>query len=198
MAAGEYESAVLIFDHIAIALEALETSDPVTQAFASAFMAVCFTSLEATTSKECMSVVARVLAGCIERFPALVPTCVDFSVSGYYVPVVYLIFHPMAKRACACAQRPGLPQVCGCNKFACRHLQARCGGRLRNTLAAVPGLLAHASVTEVVTLCPMGPKLRYRYIAILLSKCFALLWCVWYLFVFHARGCLSDVSWPVV
>ncbi len=28
--------------------------------------------------------------------------------------------------------------------------------RLRDTLAAAPGLLAHASVTEVAKLCPMG------------------------------------------
>jgi hypothetical protein len=33
--------------------------------------------------------------------------------------------------------------------------------RLRDTLAAAPGLLAHACVTETVKLCPMGPKLRY-------------------------------------
>ncbi len=33
--------------------------------------------------------------------------------------------------------------------------------RLRDTLAAAPGLLAHASVTETVTSSPMGPKLRY-------------------------------------
>jgi hypothetical protein len=32
--------------------------------------------------------------------------------------------------------------------------------RLRDTLAAAPGLLAHACVTEAVKLCPMGPKLR--------------------------------------
>jgi hypothetical protein len=29
--------------------------------------------------------------------------------------------------------------------------------RLRDTLAAAPGLLAHASVAETVKLCPMGP-----------------------------------------
>ncbi len=33
--------------------------------------------------------------------------------------------------------------------------------RLRDTLAAAPGLLTHGSVTETVKLCPMGPKLRY-------------------------------------
>ncbi len=33
--------------------------------------------------------------------------------------------------------------------------------RLRDTLAAAPGLLAHASVTEIVNCCPMGPKLRH-------------------------------------
>jgi hypothetical protein len=33
--------------------------------------------------------------------------------------------------------------------------------RLRDTLAAAPGLLAHASVTEIVVFCPMGPNLRY-------------------------------------
>jgi hypothetical protein len=33
--------------------------------------------------------------------------------------------------------------------------------RLRDTLAAAPGLLAHASITETVQFCPMGPKLRH-------------------------------------
>ncbi len=33
--------------------------------------------------------------------------------------------------------------------------------RLRDTLAAAPGLLAHACVTGVVIVCPMGPKLRH-------------------------------------
>ncbi len=32
--------------------------------------------------------------------------------------------------------------------------------RLRDTLAAAPGLLVHASVTDTVIFCPMGPKLR--------------------------------------
>jgi hypothetical protein len=32
---------------------------------------------------------------------------------------------------------------------------------LRDTLAAAPGLLAHASVTEAVKFCLMGPKLRH-------------------------------------
>ena len=33
--------------------------------------------------------------------------------------------------------------------------------RLRDTLAAAPGLLAHASVTETVKFRPMGPKLKH-------------------------------------
>ncbi len=33
--------------------------------------------------------------------------------------------------------------------------------RLRDTLAAAPSLLAHASVTETVAFCPMDPKRRY-------------------------------------
>ncbi len=33
--------------------------------------------------------------------------------------------------------------------------------RLRDTLAAAPGLLAHASITEVVNFCRVGPKLRH-------------------------------------
>jgi hypothetical protein len=36
----------------------------------------------------------------------------------------------------------------------------------RYTVAAAPGLLAHASVTEVVQFCPMGPKLRYTAVSI--------------------------------
>jgi hypothetical protein len=31
--------------------------------------------------------------------------------------------------------------------------------------AAAPGLLAHASVTEIVKLCPTGPKLRYTAVS---------------------------------
>ncbi len=38
--------------------------------------------------------------------------------------------------------------------------------RLRDTLAAAPGLLAHASVTETRRFCPMGPKLRYTAVNI--------------------------------
>jgi hypothetical protein len=37
----------------------------------------------------------------------------------------------------------------------------RHSSRLRDTLAAAPGLLRLASVTEVVNFCSMGPKLRY-------------------------------------
>jgi hypothetical protein len=37
--------------------------------------------------------------------------------------------------------------------------------RLRDTLAAASGLLAHASVTELEKLCPVGPKLRYTAVA---------------------------------
>ncbi len=37
--------------------------------------------------------------------------------------------------------------------------------RLRDTLAAASGLLAHASVTEVVKFCPMCPKLRHTGVA---------------------------------
>ncbi len=33
--------------------------------------------------------------------------------------------------------------------------------RLRDTLAAAPGLFAHACVTETVNFYPMGPKLRH-------------------------------------
>ncbi len=42
--------------------------------------------------------------------------------------------------------------------------------RLRDTLAAAPGLLAHASVTEKVKLRPMGPKLRYAAVAVLSAR----------------------------
>jgi hypothetical protein len=37
--------------------------------------------------------------------------------------------------------------------------------RLRDTLVAAPGLLAHASVTEAVKFSPMGPKLRHTAVA---------------------------------
>ena len=39
--------------------------------------------------------------------------------------------------------------------------RVRCSRRLRDKLAAAPGLLVHASVTETVRVCPVGPKLRY-------------------------------------
>ncbi len=39
--------------------------------------------------------------------------------------------------------------------------------RLRDTLAAAPGLLSHACVTETVQFCPMGPKLRH----LVVSRC---------------------------
>ncbi len=37
--------------------------------------------------------------------------------------------------------------------------------RLRDTLAAAPGLLTHTCVTETVKFCPMGPNLRYTAVA---------------------------------
>jgi hypothetical protein len=33
--------------------------------------------------------------------------------------------------------------------------------RLRDTLTAAPGLLAHACVTETVKFCPMGESMQY-------------------------------------
>jgi hypothetical protein len=39
-------------------------------------------------------------------------------------------------------------------------IRVRCSRHLRDTLAAASGLLAHASVTEIVKFSPMGPKLR--------------------------------------
>ncbi len=52
--------------------------------------------------------------------------------------------------------------------------------RLRDTLAAAPGLLAHASVTEAVKFCPMGPNPRHtgetllKPFVFLLKLCFVL------------------------
>jgi hypothetical protein len=37
----------------------------------------------------------------------------------------------------------------------------RCSRRLRETLAAAPGLLTHALVTEEAQFCPMDPKLKH-------------------------------------
>ncbi len=51
---------------------------------------------------------------------------------------------------------------------ASRVRRSRC---LRDTLAAAPGLLAHACVTVVVNLCPMGPKLRYTALPIVVILC---------------------------
>ncbi len=60
---------------------------------------------------------------------------------------------------------------------------------LRDTLAAAPGLLAHASVTETVKLCPMGPKLRHTGVHVLCG-CVALVACASSL----GRLCFAQVS----
>ncbi len=85
---------------------------------------------------------------------------------------VYLSFHPMAKEhvhalkglAWVWLQLARLPPP------ASRMRRSR---RLRDTLAAAPGLLAHASVTEAVSFCPMGPKLRLtlRYSVLCVQSC---------------------------
>ncbi len=76
---------------------------------------------------------------------------------------VCLSFHPMAKehvhalKGLACRKR-----VAAASSPAASRL--RRSRRLRDTLAAAPGLLAHASVTEAVNFCPMGPKLRHAMV----------------------------------
>jgi hypothetical protein len=73
-------------------------------------------------------------------------------------------------KACACARRPGAAasmwlRLARLPPPASRMRRLR---RLRDTLAAAPGLLAHDSVTETVKLCPMGPNSstkRYMCIA---------------------------------
>ncbi len=63
---------------------------------------------------------------------------------------------PYDNKACACAQRPSAAaQACG----AAYKQDAARSRRLRDTLAAAFGLLAHALVTEPVKCCPMGPNL---------------------------------------
>ncbi len=74
------------------------------------------------------------------------------------VTTVCLSFHPMAKehvhalkglaycKRVAAASSPAAT----CKQDAALTSPAR-------TLAAAPGFLAHASVTEIVKLCPMGP-----------------------------------------
>ncbi len=69
--------------------------------------------------------------------------------------VVYLSFHPMAKKNICMHAKAWLARL---PPPASRMRRSR---RLRDTLAAAPGLLAHASVTTTVKFSPMGPQLRY-------------------------------------
>ncbi len=64
--------------------------------------------------------------------------------------------HVHALKGLACRKR-----VAAAAATASRVRRSR---RLRDTLAAAPGLLAHASVTEAVKLCPMGPKHRHTVV----------------------------------
>ncbi len=87
----------------------------------------------------------------------------------YCRTVAYLSFHPMVKRIClrskawlAASVRlrlTRLPPTTNCQQARLPASRVRRSCRLRDTLAAAPGLLARASVTETVKLCPMGPKL---------------------------------------
>ncbi len=58
------------------------------------------------------------------------------------------------------AENRGVPK---CSPYGKKHVHAREGLTCRKGVAA-PGLLAHASVTETVKCCPMGPKLRYTMV----------------------------------
>ncbi len=81
--------------------------------------------------------------------------------------VLHLRFHPIAKRVCMRSKawvaasvwlrRARLPPP------ASRVWRSR---RQRDTLAAAPGLLAHAWITEVVSFCPIGPTLRYTAVPV--------------------------------
>ena len=89
-------------------------------------------------------------------------------VSRAAVTVVCLRFHPMVRKhmhalkGLACRKR-----VAAASSPAATCKQgAALTSRLRDTLAAAPGLLAHASVTEVVNFCPMGPKFRHTMVAV--------------------------------
>ncbi len=71
--------------------------------------------------------------------------------------VVYL--HPMhAPKGLACRERVAAAMIARLPPPASKVRRSR---HLRDTLAAAPGLLAHASVTETVAFCPMGPQLRH-------------------------------------
>jgi hypothetical protein len=70
---------------------------------------------------------------------------------------------PYGKKVYACAQRLGAAASVW---LRLAHLpppasRVRRSRRLRDTLAAAPGVSAHASVIKIVTCCLMGPKLRY-------------------------------------
>jgi hypothetical protein len=87
-------------------------------------------------------------------------------------------FSPYGKRSCACAQNAWLAasvwlRLARKPPPASRVRRSR---RLRDTLAAAPGLLAHACVTEAVKLCRMGPKLRHTVVTP--SPDARMLWCM--------------------
>ncbi len=64
--------------------------------------------------------------------------------------------HVHALKGLACRKR-----VAAASSPAATASRLRRSRRLRDTLAGAPGLLAHASVTETVKFCRMGPKLRH-------------------------------------
>ncbi len=76
---------------------------------------------------------------------------------------MYLSASPYGKKAYACAQSAWLAasvwlRLARLPPPASRVRRSR---RLRDTLAAAPGLLAHALITETVKYCPMRCKLKF-------------------------------------
>jgi hypothetical protein len=82
------------------------------------------------------------------QFERLLRRCASLNRTYRVVPK----FSPYDRKAYACAPRLGLPPPAS---------RVRRSRRVRDTLAAAPGLLAHASVTEAVNICLMRPKLCY-------------------------------------
>ncbi len=82
--------------------------------------------------------------------------------------VMYLSFHHTVKKSMCMRSKAWLAASVWLRRArmpppASRVRRSR---RLRDTLAAAPTLLTHASVTETIQLCPMGLKLRHTAVVL--------------------------------
>ncbi len=111
----------------------------------------------------CMCVCARV-----ETLHACLSVNVQRS-TAVYLSYVFTL----RQKACACAQRPGLPQACGCGELACRHLQAGCGAHV----ACATRLRLYRAFSRTLRsqksgkFCPIGPKFMHTAVALQACMC---------------------------